>query len=91
MALQQLLHDPGKAAMWADLIGQKRIENLSNLEISTVDGFEGREKRIIIFSTTRSNPRFAIGFLEDNRRLNVALTRAQAVRQASSQSRTISH
>lgn len=49
----------------------------ADLEISTVDGFQGREKPVIIISLTRCNVEHEIGFLSDYRRINVALTRAQ--------------
>ncbi len=53
--------------------------NLKNtdVEINTVDGFQGREKEIIILSMVRSNINRVIGFLKDERRLNVAITRAR--------------
>jgi len=47
------------------------------IEISTVDGFQGREKEVILISLVRSNPDGEIGFLTDTRRINVALTRAR--------------
>ena len=50
-------------------------EDYSALEISTVDGFQGREKEVIILSLVRSNMKHEVGFLAEKRRLNVALTR----------------
>lgn len=50
---------------------------LEELEIDTVDGFQGREKEAILISCVRSNPEGEIGFLADTRRMNVALTRAR--------------
>jgi superfamily I DNA and/or RNA helicase len=47
------------------------------LEIDSVDGFQGREKEAVIISLVRSNPRGEIGFLGDIRRMNVAMTRAR--------------
>jgi superfamily I DNA and/or RNA helicase len=47
------------------------------LEIDSVDGFQGREKEAVIVSMVRSNPENEIGFLEDIRRMNVAMTRAR--------------
>ena len=47
------------------------------IQVSTVDGFQGQESDIIILTCVRSNSRGKLGFLEDLRRLNVAVTRAK--------------
>ena len=47
------------------------------IKINSVDGFQGQEKDVIYISLVRSNDKGKIGFLEDTRRMNVALTRAR--------------
>ena len=67
--------DIGIISPYADQV--KLIQEKTPVEVKTVDGFQGREKEIIIISTVRSNPHGNIGFLKDLRRLNVAITRAK--------------
>jgi len=50
--------------------------HLDYIEINTVDAFQGREKDIIIISCVRGGGK-EIGFLNDYRRMNVAITRAK--------------
>jgi predicted DNA helicase len=49
----------------------------AEVEVDTVDGFQGREKEAVVVSLVRSNRDGEIGFLADVRRMNVALTRAR--------------
>ncbi len=48
-----------------------------SLQIETVDSFQGQERDIIYLSLVRSNEDGEIGFLQDLRRINVAMTRAR--------------
>ncbi len=68
----------GVISPYKDQIDVLENKNLpEELEIKTVDGFQGREKELIILSLVRSNDRNNIGFLQDLRRLNVSITRAK--------------
>jgi superfamily I DNA and/or RNA helicase len=57
-------------------LSEERFPNLA-LRIGTVDRFQGMERSVIIASFVRNNPNGKIGFAEDFRRINVALSRAK--------------
>ena len=51
---------------------------LHYIDINTIDGFQGQEKDIVIFSCVRAHPKAgSIGFVADVRRMNVGITRAR--------------
>ena len=59
-----------------------QVERISSLisdavSVRTVDGFQGQERDVIVFSAVRCNQDGAVGFLNDDKRLNVLLTRAR--------------
>ena len=49
----------------------------SVITVNTVDGFQGQERDVILISLVRANEEGQIGFLNDLRRMNVAITRAR--------------
>jgi superfamily I DNA and/or RNA helicase len=64
--LNQLLQDSPELMVHADKIA-----------VNTIDSFQGQERDVVYISLTRSNTEGEIGFLNDIRRMNVAMTRAR--------------
>lgn len=57
------------------LLSTLLLDAFPRTEIGTVDGFQGREKEVVILSLVRSNAAGDVGFLSERKRLNVAMTR----------------
>lgn len=55
----------------------KDVPQAIDIEVETLDAFQGREKDIIIYSFTRSNKAGDLGFTSELYRLNVGLSRAR--------------
>ncbi|NXL65769.1 SMBP2 protein, partial [Chordeiles acutipennis] len=60
-----------------DMLREHLCHRYPELEIKSVDGFQGREKEAVILSFVRSNRKGEVGFLAEERRINVAVTRAR--------------
>lgn len=56
------------------LLGDKEIIDLN---VATVDSFQGGERTVVLYGFTRSNQANKVGFLDELRRANVAFTRAK--------------
>lgn len=62
----------GQKIYLKDLLKKTLVNfNPVSLEIESVDSYQGREKKVILISTVRSNDSNEIGFINDERRMNV--------------------
>ncbi len=61
-----------------NIVKELDLPNL-DIEVNTVDAFQGNQKDIILYSTVRSNKSHYIGFLKHKARLNVAFSRAKSL------------
>ncbi|MEZ4241086.1 MAG: AAA domain-containing protein [Myxococcota bacterium] len=68
--------DIGVIAPYSAQVSRLRAQ-LADVEVATVNAFQGRERDAIVASFVRANPDGELGFVADERRLTVSLTRAR--------------
>ena len=54
-----------------------RHRDVPPAQVMTIDGAQGQEAELVVISMVRANPQGRVGFTDDARRLNVAITRAR--------------
>ncbi|KAJ8090463.1 adenylosuccinase ade13 [Marasmius tenuissimus] len=80
--------DIGVMAPWREQVWRLRKslrkEGYAQVDVGSVEDFQGREKRVIIISCVRSTPKYleedrakGIGVVLEKKRMNVAITRAK--------------
>jgi helicase MOV-10 len=69
--------DIGVVTPYAEQLRKLQTVLNKDIEVGTAEYFQGREKKIIIVSTVKSCT--SVGFLKNEKRLNVVLTRAQSL------------
>ncbi|XP_033744522.1 putative helicase MOV-10 [Pecten maximus] len=75
-----------------------RKKSMTEISVGSVEEFQGQERLVIIVSTVRSNPdylsldiKYKLGFLKNEKRFNVTLTRAKALLIVIGNPQTLSH
>jgi len=85
VAVVQQLRDAGVpaesiavVAPYSAQVQRLRLE-LPDIDVNTVNAFQGRERDVVVCSWVRSNESGDLGFVADGRRLTVALSRARCL------------